>query len=55
MDKTNIFLSKQNNIDATVPKALSRKKVVVTASRRECVYKRTGKPNVPFYEKGAAT
>ena len=30
----------------------SRKKVVATASRRECVYKRTGEPSVPFYEKG---
>ena len=30
----------------------SRKKVVTTASRRECVYKRTGKPSVPFCEKG---
>ena len=30
----------------------SRKKVVATASRRECGYKRTGEPSVPFYEKG---
>ncbi len=29
-----------------------RKKVVATASRRVCVYKRTGKPSEPFYEKG---
>ena len=42
----------QNNIDAIVPKAQSRKKAVATASRRECVYKRTGKPSEPFYEKG---
>ena len=45
-------LAKQNNIDAVVPKAHSRKKVVATASRCECVYKRTGEPSVPFYEKG---
>ena len=30
----------------------TRKKVVATASRRECVYKRTGEASVPFYEKG---
>ena len=30
----------------------TRKKVVATVSRRECVYKRTGKPSEPFYEKG---
>ena len=45
-------MAKQNNLDAAVPKAQSRKKVVATASRRECVYKRTGSPSVPFYEKG---
>ena len=45
-------MAKQNNIDAVVPKAQSRKKVVATTSRRECVYKRTGLPSVPFYEKG---
>jgi len=30
----------------------ARKKVVATVSRRECVYKRTGKPSEPFCEKG---
>ena len=30
----------------------TRKKVVATANRRECVYKRTGKPSELFYEKG---
>ena len=30
----------------------SREKVVATTDRCECVYKRTGKPSVPFYEKG---
>lgn len=47
--------AKQNNIDATVPKARSHKKVVATASRHECVYKRTGESSEPFYEKGVAT
>ena len=46
------ILAKQNNIDAVVPKAQSRKKVVATASRRECECIRTGSPSVPFYEKG---
>ncbi|MBE7015458.1 MAG: hypothetical protein E7417_01380 [Ruminococcaceae bacterium] len=32
----------------------TRKKVVATASRRECDCIRTGTPSVPFYEKGAA-
>ena len=35
-----------------MPKAHSRKKVVATATRRECVYNRTGMPSEPFYEKG---
>ena len=39
-------------MNVIVPKAHSRKKVVATANRRKCVYKRTGKPSVPFYEKG---
>ena len=30
----------------------TRKKVVATANRRECVYKRAGAPSVPFCEKG---
>ena len=41
-----------NGFDAHVPKAHSRKKVVATVNRSECVYKRTGEPSVPFYEKG---
>ena len=35
-----------------MPKARSRKKAAATAIRRECVYKRTGKPSETFYEKG---
>jgi len=41
-----------NGLDAHVPKARSRKKVVATANRRECACKRAGEPSVPFYEKG---
>ena len=41
-----------SDIDAIVPKALYRKRLVVKQRRYECVYKRTGTPNVPFYEKG---
>ena len=37
-----------------MPLLYARKKVVVTVIRRECVYKRTGLPNVAFYEKGGA-
>ena len=33
----------------------TRKKVVATASRCEGVYNRTGKPSVPFCEKGGTT
>ena len=45
-------MAKQSILEAVVPKAQSRKKLVAIASRRECVYKRTGLPSVPFYEKG---
>ena len=30
----------------------TRKKVVATVRRRECIYKRTGTPSVSSYEKG---
>ena len=43
-----------SNIDIPAAKPQHRKKVVVTASRSECVYKRTGEPNVPFCERGGA-
>jgi len=42
-------LEKPNDLDAAVK---NRKKVVATVCRPECVYKRTGKPSVPFCEKG---
>lgn len=44
-------MEEANGLDATCAEG-SRKKVVATANRRECVYKRAGKPSVPFYEKG---
>ena len=34
---------------------ITLKKLVATASRRECVYKRTGKPSATFYERGKMT
>ena len=46
-----IFMAKQSNIDAVVPKAPSRKKVVATENRSARVYKRAGFPSVPFCEK----
>ncbi len=44
-------LSSPLSLMLLVPKA-PRKKVVATANFRECVYKRTDEPSVPFYEKG---
>ena len=48
-------LAKQSNLDAFVPKALSRKKVVAKQRRNSHVYKRIAYLSVTFYEKGAAT
>ena len=50
-----IFMAKQSNIDAVVPKARSRKKVVAKQRRNSRVYKRIADLSVPFCEKGAAT
>ena len=48
------FFGKTEQYRYSICRRHSRKKVVATASRRECVYKRTGKPSEPFYEKGRA-
>ena len=48
-------MAKQSNIDAIVPKARSRKKVVAKQRRNSRVYKRIADLSVPFCEKGAAT
>ena len=48
-------LAKQSNIDTTVPKALSRKRLVAKQRRYERVYEWIADLNVTFYEKGAAT
>ena len=48
-------MAKQSNIDAVVPKARSRKKVVAKQRRNSRVYKRIADLSVPFCEKGAAT
>ena len=37
------------------PKAQYREKLVATASRRECVYKRAGELSVTFHERGGTT
>jgi hypothetical protein len=39
---------------SAVPKAQYREKLVANVSRRECVYKRAGKPSVTFHKKGGA-
>ncbi len=36
-------------------KALTRKRLVATESRRECACKRTGEPSVTFCERGGMT
>ncbi len=45
---------KLNGLDALAAQPHTREKVVATANRCECVYKRTGEPSVTFHEKGAA-
>ena len=48
------FMAKPNVLNTSAPKAHTREKVIATANRRECVYKRTGEPSVPLRERGGA-
>ena len=47
-------MDEPNRLDAFAAQPHTREKVVATANRCECVYKRTGEPSVTFHKKGGA-